>query len=165
MSGLRVISGKARGHRLRSVPGSTTRPITDRTKEALYNILGGDIHSATFLDLYAGTGSVGIEALSRGARRVVFVESDVAVLKILRQNLQILPATDVLVLAGELPGDLERISGRLPTAADLIFADPPYGFAAYDELLSAVGLDSKLPRHRRQRGAVIECEIERHVAQ
>ncbi len=74
MSGLRIIGGKARGKRLRSVPGDSTRPITDRTKESLFNIIGGDIENASFLDLFAGTGSVGIEALSRGAEYVRFVD-------------------------------------------------------------------------------------------
>lgn len=72
MGELRVISGKARGRRLRSVPGDSTRPITDRTKESLFNILSADIAGATLLDLFAGTGSVGIEALSRGASFVHF---------------------------------------------------------------------------------------------
>lgn len=72
MGELRVIAGKARGRRLRSVPGDSTRPITDRTKESLFDILSVDIVGATFLDLFAGTGSVGIEALSRGASFVHF---------------------------------------------------------------------------------------------
>lgn len=67
MSNPRIISGKARGMRLQGVPGDITRPITDRVKEALFNILGAEIQNATMLDLFAGTGSVGIEALSRGA--------------------------------------------------------------------------------------------------
>ena len=74
MSSLRVIAGKARGRRLRSVPGDTTRPITDRAKESLFNILSGDVVGASLLDLFAGTGSVGIEALSRGAGFVRFVD-------------------------------------------------------------------------------------------
>jgi len=74
MSGLRVIAGKARGHRLRSVPGDSTRPITDRTKESLFNILGPDVQGSSWLDLFAGTGSVGIEALSRGAAFVRFID-------------------------------------------------------------------------------------------
>ena len=76
MGGLRVIAGTARGHKLNSVPGDSTRPITDRTKESLFNILGGDIQGATFLDLFAGTGSVGIEALSRGAIFVRFLDKN-----------------------------------------------------------------------------------------
>ena len=71
---LRVISGSARGRRLKSVPGETTRPITDRVKEALFNILGADVQGSEWLDLFAGTGAVGIEAISRGARFVRFVD-------------------------------------------------------------------------------------------
>jgi 16S rRNA (guanine966-N2)-methyltransferase len=73
---MRVISGKAKGRKLRSVPGDTTRPITDRVREALFNIIGPDIEGATLLDLFAGTGSVGIEALSRGAKFVLFIDKN-----------------------------------------------------------------------------------------
>lgn len=72
MANPRIIAGKARGFRLNGVPGDITRPITDRVKEALYNIVGPDIVDASMLDLFAGTGSVGLEALSRGARYVRF---------------------------------------------------------------------------------------------
>jgi 16S rRNA (guanine966-N2)-methyltransferase len=89
MSGeLRIIGGKARGRRIRSVPGDTTRPITDRVREALFNILGVDIQGATFLDLFAGTGSVGIEALSRGAEKVCFIDSSRLPIVTIRQNLK-----------------------------------------------------------------------------
>jgi len=87
MTGLRVISGKARGRKLRSVPGETTRPITDRVKESLFDILGADVQGSRILDLFAGTGSVGIEALSRGAQFVRFVERDRAAADIVRVNL------------------------------------------------------------------------------
>ncbi len=88
MSGLRVIAGKARGRKLRSVPGDTTRPITDRTKESLFNILGGDVQGSTWLDLFAGTGSVGIEALSRGADFVRFVDLQRQAVDTVRYNLE-----------------------------------------------------------------------------
>ncbi len=87
MASLRVISGTARGRRLKSVPGDTTRPITDRVKEALFNILGADIYEATLLDLFAGTGAVGIEALSRGAAQVVFNDRHRLAVKTIRENL------------------------------------------------------------------------------
>lgn len=87
MSGLRIIGGKARGRRLRPVPGDTTRPITDRTKESLFNILGADIQGSTFLDLFAGTGSVGIEALSRGAAWVRFNDNQRQAVDTIRANL------------------------------------------------------------------------------
>lgn len=88
MSGLRVIAGSAKGYRLRSVPGSSTRPITDRAKESLFNIIGVDIEGAKLLDLFAGTGSVGIEALSRGAYFVRFIEIDRRAIKTIRSNLK-----------------------------------------------------------------------------
>jgi 16S rRNA (guanine(966)-N(2))-methyltransferase RsmD len=87
MSGLRVIAGKARGRKLRSVPGESTRPITDRTKGALFNIIGSDIQGASFLDLFAGTGSVGIEALSRGAASACFLDLERSAVQTIQDNL------------------------------------------------------------------------------
>ena len=87
MSGLRVIGGIARGRKLRSVPGDTTRPVTDQVKEACFNIIGGDIVDATFFDLFAGTGSIGIEALSRGAAFVRFVDNNRLPIETVRENL------------------------------------------------------------------------------
>ncbi len=84
---LRVISGSAKGMKLKSVPGDSTRPIMDRAKESLFNIIGQDIVDAVFLDLFGGTGSVGIEALSRGADQAVFIELDRKALKTIRDNL------------------------------------------------------------------------------
>lgn len=84
---MRVIAGKARGHRLRSVPGKGTRPITDRAKSALFSIIGNDVIGCHFLDLFAGTGQVGIEALSRGAAEAVFVERAAPALRTIRNNL------------------------------------------------------------------------------
>jgi len=88
VSGLRVIGGKARGRKLRSVPGDSTRPITDRTKESLFNIIGGDIVGASFLDVFAGTGSVGIEALSRGAAYARFLDLELQAVRTIRSNLE-----------------------------------------------------------------------------
>lgn len=88
MSELRIIGGKARGRRIRSVPGDTTRPITDKVREALFNIIGPDIQGAALLDLFSGTGSVGIEALSRGAEYVCFVERSRQPIAIIRENLK-----------------------------------------------------------------------------
>jgi len=84
---VRVIAGKAKGHRLKSVPGGETRPITDRAKLALFSIIGNDVIGCRFLDLFAGTGQVGIEALSRGAAEAVFVERAGTALRTIRENL------------------------------------------------------------------------------
>jgi 16S rRNA (guanine966-N2)-methyltransferase len=123
MTGLRVIGGKARGRKLRAVPGDTTRPVTDQVKEACFNIIGGDIVGATFLDLFAGTGSIGIEALSRGAAFARFVDLNRLPVETVRANLahsgleQSAEVTraDAFVL-------LERSSDR---AFDYVYIAPP----------------------------------------
>jgi 16S rRNA (guanine966-N2)-methyltransferase len=88
MGKLRVISGKAKGRKLASVPGKITRPITDRVKEALFNIISVDIRDSSMLDLFAGTGSVGIEALSRGAKFVRFIDKHRLAIKTINSNLE-----------------------------------------------------------------------------
>jgi 16S rRNA (guanine966-N2)-methyltransferase len=84
---MRVISGSAKGRKLKPVPGDSTRPITDRVKVALFDILAGEVADSRVLDLFAGTGGVGIEALSRGARRAVFVDLDPKSVQTVRENL------------------------------------------------------------------------------
>ena len=86
---IRVIAGSAKGRRLKLVTGNSTRPIMDRVKEALFNIIGQEIVSSTFLDLFAGTGSVGIEALSRGAKQAIFVENNRNAIQTLKFNLEV----------------------------------------------------------------------------
>lgn len=85
---LRVIAGKAKGRKLKSVPGDTTRPITDRVKESLFNIIAGDVIDSNWWDLFAGTGAVGIEALSRGATSVRFSDSNRAPIETIRFNVE-----------------------------------------------------------------------------
>jgi len=87
MSQPRIIAGSARGIRIDSVPGDTTRPITDRVKESLFNIIGADIMDSHFLDLFGGTGSVGIEALSRGAQSCLFLDLAPLAVKTIKKNL------------------------------------------------------------------------------
>jgi 16S rRNA (guanine966-N2)-methyltransferase len=123
MSGLRVISGTARGRRLHDVPGDTTRPITDRAKESLFNIVGGDIEEASFLDLFAGTGSVGIEALSRGASFARFIDSARQAVETVRYNLQVTGLEDKAdVLRLDAFGYMERTADR---AFSYVFIAPP----------------------------------------
>jgi 16S rRNA (guanine(966)-N(2))-methyltransferase RsmD len=86
---IRVIGGSAKGRRLKLVPGDTTRPVMDRVKESLFNIIGRDIVDATFLDLFAGTGSVGIEALSRGAKQAVFLDVERKAIQTIQDNIAI----------------------------------------------------------------------------
>lgn len=123
MAKLRVISGTARGRRLKLVPGDITRPITDRVKESLFNILQQDIANCVFLDLFAGTGSVGIEALSRGAAKVRFVDKNRPAIDTLRKNLEI---TGLNADAEIFQIDAFSMLRRIPDERfDYIFIAPP----------------------------------------
>jgi 16S rRNA (guanine(966)-N(2))-methyltransferase RsmD len=123
MGSLRVISGKARGRHLKDVPGDTTRPITDRVKEAVFNILSNDIAGASFLDLFGGTGAVGIEALSRGAGYVRFVEINRQAQQVIQENLT---STNLLPGSHLVRGDAFRLLKQSPDRSfDYIFIAPP----------------------------------------
>lgn len=123
MSGLRVIGGKARGRKLRPVPGDTTRPITDRTKESLFNIIGPDIQNSSLLDLFAGTGSVGIEALSRGGAFVRFVDLSRNAVDTVRANLK---STGLEQGAEVIRSDAFALLERPPDRTfDYVYIAPP----------------------------------------
>lgn len=121
---MRVISGTARGRRIQAPPGTGTRPITDRVKESIFNMLEslGGVRAATVADLYAGSGSFGIECLSRGAASVIFVERNRAAARILQRNLDTLGLADNATVR---VGSVERELGRLGPV-DVAFCDPPY---------------------------------------
>jgi 16S rRNA (guanine966-N2)-methyltransferase len=119
---MRVIAGKAKGRRLESVKGDTTRPITDRAKESLFAILAPEVIGARFLDLFAGTGAVAIEALSRGAASAELVELDPRAAATIKRNLE----HTGLAPARVVRADVLRLLGRPPTAAfDIVFVAPP----------------------------------------
>lgn len=123
MTSPRIIGGSARGTRLSSVPGDTTRPITDRVKEALFNILGGDLLDATFFDLFSGTGSVGIEALSRGARFARLNDINRAAVTTIKTNLE---KTHLTSRAEVYQADVFALLKRPPDQAfDYIYIAPP----------------------------------------
>lgn len=123
MSRMRVIAGQARGRKLRAVPGDETRPISDRVKEALFNILSQDVPGSAFLDLFAGTGSVGIEALSRGADYARFVDSHRAAVETIRSNLE---STHLAENAELLPADaFDYISRNPDRSFDYVYIAPP----------------------------------------
>jgi 16S rRNA (guanine(966)-N(2))-methyltransferase RsmD len=120
---LRVIAGSAKGRRLKLVPGDSTRPIMDRVKEALFSILGRDIVFAHVLDLYAGTGSVAIEALSRGADRALLIDLDRKAIKTIHENLAIADVADRAVVR---QADALAVLRQPPDDAyDFIYIAPP----------------------------------------
>ena len=135
---MRIIAGTAKGRRL-AAPRSGTRPMTDRARESLFSVLGGRLEDARVLDLYAGSGSLGLEALSRGATEVVFVERSRDAVRVLQDNV------DAVALGGTIMrSDVEHALARLHGPFDLVFVDPPY--ADDDGQVSAVlsGLDPLL---------------------
>jgi 16S rRNA (guanine966-N2)-methyltransferase len=135
---MRVIAGEFRSRRLKSIPGLETRPTPDRMRETLFNILGPALKGATFLDGYAGTGAVGIEALSRGARHVFFLERSRPAVDAIRENLASLKVeARATVIRGMVLSQLER------NRADFVFLDPPYELER--EYVAALDLLSEAP--------------------
>jgi 16S rRNA (guanine966-N2)-methyltransferase len=134
---MRIIAGRWRGHRLKPLKGRGVRPTTDRVREAWMSAVGFGIEGARVLDLFAGSGALGLEALSRGASSVVFVERSRGALRTLRKNIEVLGAEgDCRVVAGEAMAFLNR--PRLEDF-DLAFADPPYEKGLAGKLLEIFG--------------------------
>jgi 16S rRNA (guanine966-N2)-methyltransferase len=132
---MRVIAGSAKGIQIQAVPGKGTRPISDRVKEALFNILGEDLLEARVLDLFAGTGSVGIEALSRGAAEAVFVEKQSQATNTIRANLR---RTRLKAHARVIQADVFRFLAREPESFDLIYIAPPQYLGLWSKTLQAL---------------------------
>lgn len=122
---MRVISGSAKGRRLKSVPGDSTRPILDRIKENLFNILGIGVRGTHWLDMFAGTGSVGIEALSRGADYCLFLDTNRAAVRTIQENLELTRLGDRAEIERKNAfGYLDRVPSE-EDAFDVIFIAPP----------------------------------------
>ena len=137
---LRVIAGMAKGRKLKMVPGDATRPIMDRVKEALFNILGGSVVDSRWLDLFAGTGSVGIEALSRGAAACLFLDIGGRALRVLRENLA---HTELADHAEVLRYDAFRYLDSDPLASsaapfEYIYIAPPQYKGMWQEAIQAI---------------------------
>lgn len=150
---MRVVGGVARGRRLRAPSGQWIRPTSDRVREAIFNVLGSlaGVDGATVVDLFAGTGALGIEALSRGAAHVTFVDRDPVAVGTIHDNLaavglaeashEVVRAEALAWLEHGRPGRSARENGRPGTAFDLALCDPPYEFGAWDRLLGALSAD------------------------
>ena len=155
---MRVIAGTFRSRTLQAPAGLATRPTSDRLRETLFNVLAAKVAGSRFLDLYAGSGAVGIEALSRGAERVVFVERAQAAIRVLRANLAHLELTRGFeVVAGSVSGFLRgKESGA---RFDLVFLDPPYDAAG--EYALSLGLLGGEAAGLLSEGAVVVAEQRR----
>lgn len=135
---MRVIAGSARRLNLMTAPGRDTRPTTDRIKETLFNILQPELPGCRFLDLFAGSGGIGIEALSRGAEEAVFVESSRRAAACIRRNLEFTHLDDrARLMETDVLGALSRL-GREGRSFSIIFLDPPYGKGWEEQVLAAL---------------------------
>ena len=149
---MRVITGSARGRKLKTPEGMDIRPTTDNVKESVFNIIQFDIEGRRVLDLFAGTGQLGIECLSRGAREVVFIDQSRDAVKIIKENLRTCGFT-----APVLQQDaLAYLSGC--GKFDLIFVDPPYDAGLYEKVLEKINSFDILSD-----GGIILCESRREA--
>jgi len=130
---MRVIGGEFRSRKLKSMPGLDTRPTPDRLRETLFDVLAPRIEGAVFVDAYAGTGAVGIEALSRGAARAVFLEKNRQAVEVIRENLD---ALGLLPRAKVAQGSVQLLLEANP--GDIVFLDPPYEREGEYELAMSV---------------------------
>ncbi len=143
---MRVIAGKYRSRKLLAPRGLDVRPTSDRLRETLFNVLAPRIEGAVFIDVYAGTGAVGIEALSRGARQVYFIENGKESVAAIRANLASLEITEGYELIQRDAGQALRLLDSQAVVSDLLFLDPPYRMeGAYAEALGFLS-DSRLLR-------------------
>lgn len=135
---MRVISGKHKGRVLKQFKGDDIRPTSDRAKEALFNIISNNVYGANFLDLFSGTGSIGIEALSRGASNVTFVDGSKESVLLIKNNLQMIKENANVELL-----NAQTFLLKTNQTFDIIFLDPPYNFKGVDELFKII-LERKL---------------------
>lgn len=150
---MRVITGSARGRKLKTPENYEIRPTTDNVKESVFNIIQFDIEGRRVLDLFAGTGQLGIGCLSRGAESAVFVDKDRAAVQIVKENLKICGLKGTVIQEDAL--NYLRHCGQF----DIIFVDPPYDSNLYDSVLETVKLVDILSE-----GGIILCEARREKA-
>jgi 16S rRNA (guanine966-N2)-methyltransferase len=140
---MRIIAGKARRLPLKTLPGRDTRPTTDRIKETLFNILSPQLDGAYFLDLFAGSGQIGLEAVSRGSAYCVFVENNKKACQVISDNIAFTKMGEQCrLMQTDAASALRQLEGKYQF--DLIFMDPPYQLGAEPELLRYVAASSLL---------------------
>ena len=135
---MRVISGKCRGTHLLAPEGMETRPTTDRIKETLFNMIAFDIPECEFLDLFSGSGGIGIESLSRGAKHAVFVDQGDKALACIRANLEKTRLTKEAEVMNMNVLDAVKTLGRRQAKFDIIFMDPPYALEGIDHIIETI---------------------------
>ncbi len=153
---MRVISGSARGTKLFSLEGNHTRPTTDRVKEAMYSIINFYISGSVVLDLFSGSGALGIEALSRGAKECYFVENDKSAMSVVNKNIE---KTHLTENARVIFSDYKTFLENTNVQFDVILLDPPYNKFMCDQALKII-----LDKNLLSNGGIIVCETEAEEA-
>ena len=170
---MRVIAGQYRSRVLSAPPGQQTRPTSDRLRETLFNVLSPRIEGSVFIDLYAGSGAVGIEALSRGAREAIFVEHAQPALKAIRANLAALGVHGGYALEARGVSTALKALASIDRVADIVFLDPPYEqMDEYETTLGLLGSECSslladgaivIAEHGRRRDLADQCgELDRY---
>ncbi len=135
---MRIIAGQNRGRKLKSVPGMKTRPTADRVKEAVFSSIDGYLYGCRFLDVFGGTGSISLEAVSRGAEEAILLEKDADALKIIQENITACGQQQRChVMRGDSIASLDTL-GRQGKQFDLIYVDPPYQSGFYEIVLDKI---------------------------
>lgn len=154
---MRIIAGRWKGRPLASLKGFNTRPTSDRVKESIFNIIQSYIPESVVLDLFAGTGNLGLEALSRGCRRAIFVEKSSRAIEVLDKNRTSLEyCHKSKIVRRDALGAIKRLSGN--EKFDIIFADPPYGMGLEIPVLEAIATGDLL----NQKGIIV---LEHHAGE
>lgn len=156
---MRVIAGDKKGHRLKAVPGKTSRPTTDRIREAVFQILGPYFPGGSCLDLFAGSGALGIEALSRGLERAVFVDKNAKAIETIRHNVKSLRLEEKAEIVRTTAQHALQEAERRGMQFDLILIDPPYRTGAYESYLHTLR-----SRKLLNENAFIYCEHDLHAS-
>ena len=154
---MRVISGKNKGTKLYTLEGLNTRPTLDRVKESLFNIINFEIPGSIFLDLFAGSGSIGIEAASRGAEKIIMCEKSKDAVNIIKKNLEKTKLTNMVELYHD---DFENCIRKINTKLDIIYLDPPY---KTDYVYKSIKLLLEKELIKKETIIIIETDIEQNV--
>jgi len=154
---IRIIAGKSKGTKLKTAPGLHTRPTADRVKEAVFSVIQFELPGARMLDLFAGSGQMGLEAASRGASFVMLCDNDREAIAVMRANVGAVKADELLIVQADYKQALQKAKAHAPF--NIVYIDPPYGLGLIDEsltLLSSPGLLAE--------DALVICEEEQGYA-
>ena len=132
---MRIVAGKYKSRIISAPEGINTRPTSDRTRESMFNVIAHYIYDANVLDIFSGSGALGIEALSRGAKKVTFVDSDLNAIKCIKSNLKTLKINENIIIKNESYEAIKNIGNE---KFDIILLDPPYALNVFDEIMGII---------------------------